>query len=225
MPDIFTGSVVNGELSIGNFLMCTAASLLLGTLVSLIHMAGDRYNKNFVVTLALLPSIVQVIIMMVSGNIGAGIAVAGAFSLVRFRSVPGNARDIGSIFFAMAVGLATGMGYLFYAVLFIIAVGAMNLLLSLSRFGCVNRETRVLKITMPENFDCDGLFDDLFAQYTDSAELFGVRTTNLGSLFELSYHVRLKTQTVPKAFMDDLRCRNGNLNISLMRLQTTREEL
>jgi hypothetical protein len=225
MPEILTNSVISGGLSTSSFLLCTAASLLFGTLVAAIHMVRNRYNKNFVVTLALLPAIVQVVIMMVSGNIGAGIAVAGAFSLVRFRSIPGSARDIGSVFFAMASGIASGMGYLFYAALLIAAVGAMNLLLMASSFGNARREPQNLRITVPENLDYEGLFDDLFAEYTNSAELCGVRTISLGSLFELSYDVQLKDKTHSKAFLDELRCRNGNLKISLTRAQTLREEL
>ncbi|MDR1571840.1 MAG: DUF4956 domain-containing protein [Clostridiales Family XIII bacterium] len=226
MPEIFSASLTAGGLSVGSFLVSTAVSLLLGVAVSAIHMARNRYNKNFVVTLALLPAMVQLVIMMVSGNIGAGIAVAGAFSLVRFRSIPGSARDIGSIFFAMAAGLATGMGYPFYAALFIAMVGAADLLLLASRFGRGRQNLRSLRITIPENLDYDGLFDDIFAEYTDSAELGGIRTSNLGSLFELSYDVRLKARAAPKAFLDALRCRNGNLDISLSRAaQAARDEL
>ena len=136
--------------------------------------------------------------MMVNGNIGTGVAVAGAFNLVRFRSVPGNARDIVSIFFAMAVGLATGMGYLFYALLFLVIIGVVNVALLCSRFGDGKANVRTLKITVPENLDYEGLFDDLLQQYATSYTLEKVRTTNMGSLFELSYTVRLKGDMPPK---------------------------
>ena len=188
-------------------------------------MVKNTYSKGFVVTLALLPAIVQVVIMMVNGNIGTGVAVAGAFSLVRFRSVPGNARDIVSIFFAMAVGLATGMGYLFYALLFLVIIGVVNVALLCSRFGDGKANVRTLKITVPENLDYEGLFDDLLQQYATSYTLEKVRTTNMGSLFELSYTVRLKGDMPPKAFLDALRCRNGNLNIAVSRPHTVKEEL
>ena len=225
MPDIFTSSILNGTLTISGFLYCTLASLVLGLGIAGLYMVKNTYSKGFVVTLALLPAIVQVVIMMVNGNIGTGVAVAGAVSLVRFRSVPGNARDIVSIFFAMAVGLATGMGYLFYALLFLVIIGVVNVALLCSRFGDGKANVRTLKITVPENLDYEGLFDDLLQQYATSYTLEKVRTTNMGSLFELSYTVRLKGDMPPKAFLDALRCRNGNLNIAVSRPHTVKEEL
>ena len=225
MPDIFSSSILNGTLTISGFLYCTLASLVLGLGIAGLYMVKNTYSKGFVVTLALLPAIVQVVIMMVNGNIGTGVAVAGAFSLVRFRSVPGNARDIVSIFFAMAVGLATGMGYLFYALLFLVIFGVVNVALLCSRFGDGMANVRTLKITVPENLDYEGLFDDLLQQYATSYTLEKVRTTNMGSLFELSYTVRLKGDMPPKAFLDALRCRNGNLNIAVSRPHTVKEEL
>ena len=225
MPDIFSSSILNGTLTISGFLYCTLASLVLGLGIAGLYMVKNTYSKGFVVTLALLPAIVQVVIMMVNGNIGTGFAVAGAFSLVRFRSVPGNARDIVSIFFAMAVGLATGMGYLFYALLFLVIIGVVNVALLCSRFGDGKANVRTLKITVPENLDYEGLFDDLLQQYATSYTLEKVRTTNMGSLLELSYTVRLKGDMPPKAFLDALRCRNGNLNIAVSRPHTVKEEL
>ncbi len=225
MPDIFTSSILNGTLSVSGFLYCTLASLILGLGIAGLYMVKNTYSKGFVVALSLLPAIVQVVIMMVNGNIGTGVAVAGAFSLVRFRSVPGNARDIVSIFFAMAVGLATGMGYLFYALMFLVIIGAVDIALLCSRFGDGKANVRTLKITIPENLDYEGLFDDLLQQYASSYTLEKVRTTNMGSLFELSYTVRLKAAVPPKAFLDALRCRNGNLNIAISRPQTVKDEL
>ena len=225
MPDIFTSSILNGTLTISGFLYCTLASLVLGLGIAGLYMVKNTYSKGFVVTLALLPAIVQVVIMMVNGNIGTGVAVAGAFSLVRFRSVPGNARDIVSIFFAMAVGLATGMGYLFYALLFLVIIGVVNVALLCSRFGDGKANVRTLKITVPENLDYEGLFDDLLQQYATSYTLEKVRTTNMGSLFELSYTVRLKGDMPPKAFLDALRCRNAHQNSAVSRPHTVKEEL
>ena len=210
MPDIFSSSILNGTLTISGFLYCTLASLVLGLGIAGLYMVKNTYSKGFVVTLALLPAIVQVVIMMVNGNIGTGVAVAGAFSLVRFRSVPGNARDIVSIFFAMAVGLATGMGYLFYALLFLVIIGVVNVALLCSRFGDGKANVRTLNITVPENLDYEELFDDLLQQYATSYTLAKVRTTNMGSLFELSYTVRLKGDMPPKAFLDALR-RRGDI--------------
>ena len=191
-------SILTSGLTLPTFLICTAASRILGLLTALVCMYRQRCSRGFAVTLAILPAMVQMVILLVNGNIGAGVAVAGAFSLVRFRSVPGTAREIGAIFLAMAIGLATGMGY--------VALTAMS-------FGDRSPRERLLKITIPENLDYDGLFDDIFRQYTSSHTLERVKTTNMGPLYELQYRITLKEAQVPKAFLDALRCRNGNLNI------------
>ena len=219
------GSITQSGLNFGGFMICTAASLLLGILCACIYMYRNVYSKSFVVTLALLPTMVQIVIMLVNGNLGAGVAVAGAFSLVRFRSVPGTAREIGSIFFAMAIGLATGMGYIGFAVLFLLLIGGMMLLLSLSSFGERKETEKQLKITIPENLDYEGLFDDIFEKYTNQAELTKVRTTNMGSLYELQYDIRLKGTQIKKEFLDAIRCRNGNLNVVCGRVATGHDEL
>ena len=225
MLDLFFESVVQGGVNLVGVVGCTAASLVLGVVISLLHMRQEECSRSFAVTLALLPAMVQLVIMLVNGNIGAGVAVAGAFSLVRFRSVPGSAREIGGIFFAMAVGLATGMGYLGFAALFTLMVGAAMLLLNATGFGSPRRTRRELKITIPESLDYEGVFDDLFEKYTARAELERVRTTNMGSLYELCYLVELRGEGISKAFLDELRCRNGNLNITCGRLSTARDEL
>ena len=225
MFDNLAGSILQSGLTPVLFLVCTLASLLLGLGTAFIYMRRSTYSKCFVVTLALLPARVQLVIMLVNGNIGAGVAVAGAFSLVRFRSVPGSAKEIGCIFFAMAIGLATGMGYLFFALLFFLVIGAALLLLNTTRFGENRRGDSILRIVIPESLDYEGLFDDLFETYTNSAELIRVKTTNMGSLYELTYQIRLKTPVARKAFLDELRCRNGNLTISCGRILSDREEL
>lgn len=220
-----TASVIQGPLTLYSVLICTLASLILGLGIALVYMSGGRYNKGFVTTLALLPMMVQIIIMLVNGNLGTGVAVAGAFSLIRFRSVPGSARDIGMILFSMAIGLATGMGYMFYATLFFLLVGAAFLLLSKSSFAQSSDLVKSLKISIPENLDYDGVFDEIFQRYTHSAELERVKTTNMGSLFELSYTIRLKQSASQKEFLDELRRRNGNLSIVCGRLSSNPDEL
>lgn len=214
-----------GTISIWHLLLCAVVSIVLGLGVALLYMFRNTYSKSFVVTLALLPVMVQTVIMLVNGNLGAGVAVMGAFSLVRFRSVPGSAREIGSIFFAMALGLATGMGYLTYAFLFLVLVGVMNVALSVSRFGETRSAEKELKITIPENLDYTGLFDDLLARYTRQSTLIQVKTSNMGSLYELCYHIVLKSGGIEKQFMDELRCRNGNLNIVCGRVSSSRDAL
>ncbi|MBD9253646.1 DUF4956 domain-containing protein [bacterium] len=176
-------------------------------------MYRSRTTQSFAVTLAILPAVVQLVIMLVNGNLGAGVAVAGAFSLVRFRSAPGTAKEIGALFLAMAIGLATGMGYVGLAVIAFVIIAAMMLLLTAVNFGGANEHERELKITIPESLDYDGLFDDLFEKYTKSCVLERVKTSNMGTLYELTYRVILPDGNAPKAFLDELRCRNGNLNI------------
>jgi hypothetical protein len=191
--DIISGSVINGTPAIGDLLLCTLCSLVFGLAVSSVYMFRNQYSKSLAVTLVLIPATVQIVIMLTSGNIGAGVATAGAFNLVRFRSLPGKAKDIGSLFFAMALGLVTGMGYLFYAFIFVLMIGCFSMVLTLIRFGQEDKDTHVLRITIPENFGFDGLFDEVFEKYTQCAELEKVKTTNMGSLYELTYIVKLKT--------------------------------
>ena len=196
-------SIVTGtEITLNAFFICTAVSLLLGLGIALLSMYKSSYTQSFVLTLAMLPAVVQVIIMLVNGNIGTGVAVAGAFGLVRFRSTPGTAREIGMIFLAMVTGLATGMGYVVLAALVFVVLAAFVLALSRLRFGCGDENERELKITIPENLDYEGLFDDLFQRYTRSARLEKIRTSNMGTLYELDYRVVLKDGGVPKEFLD-----------------------
>ena len=188
-------------------------------------MYRNTYTKGFVVTLALMPAIVQMVIMLVNGNLGTGVAVMGAFSLVRFRSVPGTAREISSIFLAMAVGLATGMGYIGLAALFVVVIGAADTIFTVSRFGEKQTRERALRITIPESLDYTEVFEEIFEQYLKRWELVQVKTTNMGSLFRLDYQVVLKNRKEEKKMIDDLRCRNGNLEILCSRTAIVREEL
>lgn len=213
-------SIIQTQITAQVFAICTAVSLVLGLGTALLCMYKSRYTQSFIITLAMLPAVVQVVIMLVNGNIGAGVAVAGTFSLVRFRSAPGTAREIGMIFLAMAIGLATGMGYVALAVFFFLVMAVFVLALTSLHFGGGDEHERELKITIPENLDYDGLFDDLFEKYTRSARLERVKTTNMGTLYELHYRVVLKTERIPKEFLDELRCRNGNLNIVCGRAAT-----
>ena len=206
-------SIITGGITLPTFLICTAASLLLGMGTAFISMYKAKCTQSFAITLAVLPAVVQMVILLVNGNVGAGVAVAGAFSLVRFRSAPGTAREIGVIFLAMAIGLATGMGYIGLAVLFFVIVAAVMLLLTRFNFGGSKRSERILRITIPENLDYEGLFDDLFQKYAENCSLEKVKTSNMGTMYELQYRIVLKDTKIPKAFFDEIRCRNGNLNI------------
>ena len=221
--DTNTASVI----AVGDFVLCVAVSLIIGIFIAAVYTYKSRYTQSFVTTLALLPAVVCVVIMMVNGNVGAGVAVAGAFSLVRFRSVPGTAKEIGAIFLAMGAGLVTGMGYLAYGVLFAVILSGMMLLYTHVGIGKKNRgnKYKTLHITIPEDLDYTDVFDSVLKKYTESYELVNVKTTNMGSLFKLTYQVILKDVAKEKEFIDKLRCRNGNLEISMSMQETVSYEL
>lgn len=214
-------------ISVTDFLLCVGCSLLIGLLLAGAYLYRSRYTKSFVVTLAILPAVVCVVIMMVNGNVGAGVAVAGTFSLVRFRSAPGTAKEIGALFLAMGAGLMTGMGYLGYALLFTLILCAVTMLYSRLSEGLGKRSAlnKTLHITIPEDLDYTGVFEELFAQYATSWELVRVKTTNMGSLFRLTYDLTLRSPDVEKELIDRLRCRNGNLEITISRQETAVTEL
>ena len=209
-----TGSVMS-NVTTAEFFICCIASVILGMIAAWVYTIKHEHSKNFVVTLALLPLIVQAVITLVNGNLGAGVAVMGVFNLVRFRSIPGTAKDITSVFLAMAIGLATGMGFVALAVLFTVIVCAVNIAFVLSPFGNAPAKEMTLKITIPEDLEYSGLFDDVLAQYTQSAKLSSVSTSNMGALFKLEYLVRLKDTNQTKAMIDSIRALNGNLKVSL----------
>lgn len=210
---ILTDSVFTGS----TFALATITAIICGTIIASTYMIKNRYSKSLVITLVLLPAIVELVIILVNGNLGAGIAVAGAFSLVRFRSTPGSGQEITSIFLAMAVGLATGMGYIGIAFVFTLVISAVNLILSMMNLTQEGNGFRVLKITIPENLDYEGRFEDIFERYLKNYEYEEVRTTNMGSLYKITLGVILKDGMSSKEMMDELRARNGNLDISLSR--------
>ena len=221
-----TGTTSTAALEIAPFLTTFAAALVLGFAIALTYCFRNRYNHGFVVTLAMIPAIVSVVICMVNGNVGTGVAVAGAFSLVRFRSVAGSARDIGYIFFAMVVGLVCGMGYIGYAVLTTAIIGCGFLAYQAFGFGMASeRATRTLRITVPEDLDYTTLFDDVLGSYTTTNELVSVKTTNMGRMYRLTYDVTLSDASKSREFIDELRCRNGNLEIALSRQEMGAEQL
>lgn len=208
-------------ISVPNFLLCMGASLVAGIILALGYIFRSRYTKSFVITLALLPVVVCVVIMMVNGNIGAGVAVAGAFSLVRFRSAPGTAKDITMLFLAMGAGLLSGMGYLAYALLFSAIMCILTIICNLIGLGAESGgKFKSLRITVPEDLDYSGIFDDLFRDYTTYHELVKVKTSDMGSMFRLTYNIRLKDVSKEKEFIDELRCRNGNLEIALSNMES-----
>lgn len=231
MIDKFFRGVFDSDLqnviSITDFLLCIGVSLVIGLVMAFSYMYKTRYTKSFVVTLALLPAVVCVVIMMVNGNVGAGVAVAGAFSLVRFRSIPGTAKEIGTLFLAMGAGLIAGMGYLGFAILFTLLLCAIFMLYNRLNFGTKKNSAayKSFRIVIPEDLDYTGVFEDVFKEYTSSCELVHVKTVNMGSMFRLTYDVVLKDVTKEKDLIDKLRCRNGNLEITVSKQVSSGTEL
>ena len=211
---IFSSGTTTTAVSPITVLICIGVALAIGIFLAMVYPYKSRYTQSFVITLAMLPAVVSMVILLVNGNVGAGVAVAGTFSLVRFRSVPGTAKEIGAIFLAMATGLATGMGYIGYATVFAVIMGIVTLIY-----------TKSLIITIPESLDYTYVFTKTLDKYTKSSNLLGVKTTNMGSLFKLNYDITLKKEGIEKEFMDELRCKNGNLEIRLNRPGMGGEEL
>ncbi len=206
--------------------ICTATSAVLGLLAAVLYrMRNPRASKNLMVTLVVLPVLVQSVIMLVNGSVGAGIAVMGAFNLVRFRSVPGTSRELCYVFYAMGIGLATGMGYVGYAVIIALAVGIILALLGfVPAFGIV-KTAKLVRILIPEDMDYTDCFKDIFMEYTSSSRLVMSKTVNMGTIYELKYEVILKNAEKEKEFLDKIRVRNGNLTVSCSILADNHEEM
>ncbi len=213
-------------ISIENFLLCVGCSLLLGVILAMAYMFRTRHTKSFAITMALLPTVVCVVIMLVNGNVGTGVAVAGAFSLVRFRSAPGTAKDITMLFLAMGAGLIAGMGYLAFAVLFTVILSLLVVLYN--QLGNKTKKSglyKTLNITIPEDLNYTDVFEPILSEYASSYDLVRVKTTNMGSMFRLTYDLTMKKVDCEKEMIDKLRCRNGNLEISVCRQDNTVSEL
>lgn len=228
LDSIFVGILPSAEpvaIPTASFFICIIGALSVGLLISVLYTFQTRYTKSFVMTLTTLPAAVAMVIIMVNGSVGTGVAVAGAFSLIRFRSVPGTAKEISAIFLAMGAGLAMGLGYIAFGFLFALILSLVNVALTASSFGEGKKSHRTLLITMPESLDYQSVFQEPFQRFTHSAQLVSVKTTSMGSLFKLVYDVELKECDQEKAFIDELRVRNGNLEISLSKQSTVPTEL
>ena len=222
MPFTFE-SILETNTVLNAYLIALAVSLVCGALTAFAAGFRSYATKSFLICLILLPMIVTTVIMMVNGNVGTGVAVMGAFSLVRFRSVPGKAKDIAAIFLTMTAGLACAAGYVAIAVLFTVLVCAVMVVLSFIPMGV--QKIMDLTVTVPETLHFHDAFADVFAKYTSSCRLVRTKTTNMGSLYKLFYKVRLKDRNQLQAFIDDLRVRNGNLEISLAEAEDNGEDL
>ena len=212
-------SVAGDSLTLYSTLAILGSALIMGLLISLVYIYTHKesgYASSFATTLIMLPAIIATIILLVGSNVARAFSLAGAFSLVRFRSAPGDPKDVAYVFFTVAVGLASGMGFLTYALLFAVILCLAMIVLEKSHFGNPKDEAMTLKIAIPEDLNYEGLFDDLLKEYTSASTLKRIRTTEFGTLFELVYRIHLKAGTNQKEFLDKLRCRNGNLSISLV---------
>ncbi len=216
-------SILTGGITASSFLICIAAALICGIISAFAASFKSHTTKSFLVSLIVLPMIVSTVITMVNGNIGTGVAVMGAFSLVRFRSVPGKAKDIAAIFLSMTAGLACAGGFVAIAILFTVIVCAVMLILSIIPFG--DDRMLILNITIPETLNFTDAFEDIFKEYTNRHKLTQTKTSNMGSLFKLTYKIELKDRAKTKEFIDKLRCRNGNLEISVAENPEGGEEL
>lgn len=218
MLDTLFTSAIGESLTLPAMLAGFGAALVLGLFISLVYLKTHKiegYSAGFVITLIMLPAIIAVIIMLIGNNVARAFSLAGAFSLVRFRSAPGDPKDIAYVFFTLAVGLACGLGFIAYAVIFAAVLCLAMVILTYTHFAQQKSTNMHLKITIPENLNFQGLFDDILNTYTDSWTLRRIKTSEFGTLFEVSYIIGLKTAANQKKFIDELRCRNGNLNISL----------
>lgn len=218
-------SILSESFVLFEFLICCLASVILGFVIAAAYMYKNKYSSSFVITLAILPLIVQTVILLVNGNLGTAVAVMGAFSLVRFRSAPGSAREICSIFLAMAIGLATDTGYITIAVIITLIVLALNIFYTAIGFGQTKKNYKTLTVIIPESLDYENIFEDILKKYTAENELLEVRTTNLGSLYKLKYKILLTDNSKVKSMIDEIRTRNGNLDVICSRPIDSSDEL
>ena len=208
-------SIINGNLTLSNVLICSICSIILGLIISLVYKSTSKYGKNFVTTLAVLPVLVQSIIFMTNGSLGTSIAILGAFSLVRFRSIAGTSKEIICVFFAVAVGLATGIGHIYYAFIITIIVSTIIVVLYLLKYGEKSINEKILRVVVPEDMDYEKELTSVLSKYTKRYDITNIRTINLGSLFEITYEIKLKDDISIKEFLDELRLKNENLKIIL----------
>lgn len=219
--DIFTDTAVDSAM----MLLAIGVSLLLGLVVAKVYQFKTVYSKSFVMSLALLPTLIAIVIFLVNGSLGAGVAVMGAFSLIRFRSAPGGAKELVSIFLVMTIGIAIGMGYLVFATVFTLIMSLVMLLLEVVNFGQMKHSMRQLTVVIPESLDYESIFDDIFNKAANHVELANVKTSDMGSLFKIKYIIQLNGRMTEKELIDALRTRNGNLEIAISRYITKENEL
>ena len=218
MLETIISSTTGESFTLVNALIVISASILLGLVISCVYIkthSNNGYSSGFPITLIMLPVIISIIILLVGNNVARAFSLAGAFSIIRFRSAPGDPKDIAYVFFTLAVGLTCGMGYIGYAVIFTVILSTLMFILDIIKFAIPKGKSMQLKITVPEDLNYEGVFEEVLNKFATSYSIERVRTRDFGALFELYYRVQLKPDVNQKTFLDELRCRNGNLNISL----------
>jgi len=218
MLDTLISSTTGESFTLINTLIIIASSIILGLAISITYMKTNKksgYNSAFTTTLIMLPVIISIIILLVGNNVARAFSLAGAFSIIRFRSAPGDPKDISYVFFTLAVGLTCGMGYIGYGVIFTTILCTLMIILSITNFAAPKGSSMQLKITVPEDLNYERVFEEVLDKYTTSYDIQKVKTRDFGALFELNYMIYLKPNVNQKKFLDELRCRNGNLNITL----------
>ncbi len=210
---------------VGMIAICIGAAFVLGLIVACLYMYRNSYNRGFAVALVLLPMAVAAVVSVVNGNLGLGIALGGSFGIIRFRSAVGTARDIVAVFLSMAAGLICGSGYVLLAACVVVVVSLIGFILLAAGFGGRNNCERQLRITVPESLDYTDTFEDIFDKYLSARELEKVKTTNMGSLYKLYYRVSLKDAKKEKEMLDEIRTRNGNLEIVCGLIDNSKPEL
>lgn len=218
LESIFNTTTTNTSIFLGNSILTIVISFILGGIISFTYMKTSSkkgYSENFALTLIIVPSVIAIIVFLIGSNIARAFSLTGAFSIIRFRSAPGDPKDISYVLFTMAAGLACGVGVFGYAILFTIFLCLLMFALNIFNFGERKVSQKLLKITIPEDLDYEGAFDEVFNEFVGSHELIKVKTMDLGSLYQLVYTVTIDNKISQKEFLDALRCRNGNLNISL----------
>ena len=218
-------SIFTGSLTLGQFLLAVSASMVLGFIAAVVFMYRNTYTKSFITALVLIPAIETVVIMLVNDNLGVGLSVAGSFALIRFRSVKGNAKELAAVFLAMTIGIICGTGYVTIAAIFTLLLCAVMFLLVLTDFGKASENDRYLKITIPESLNYDEVFDTVLDKYCSAWDLESIKTLTLGSLFRVEYKVTMKDFNQTKKMIDEIRTRNGNLEIMCSKPATNRDEL
>ena len=217
-------SIFTNPITLTQILMTIGSALAAGILMALVFSYKSRSSSSFAITVAVLPMTMAVVVLVINGNLGVAVAVAGGFALVRFRSIAGTGREISAIFIDMTIGVILGMGYIGVAAIFFVIAALVILILSGTGFGSRTHE-KLLKVTIPEDYDYTDLFDDIFEKYNTKAKIERIKTTNMGSLIDVTYRMNMQTATVPKEMLDELRTRNANLTIMIANAESANDAL